>query len=455
MRDNLEWLRSSVSGVNWPAMPRGAGSNLLALLFQLERSQWLAPEELRDLQFRQLDVLLRHAYRTAPYYHERWMGAYDPAVPLTAEAFSGLPLLTRPDLQAHFETLCSREPLPTHGESRQARTSGSSGMPARVLKNGLTELMWQVFLLREHLWHGRDLNGKLVTIRQGVSLAEGDGWGPATDAIVAAGRAATMPVGTDVSEQLEWLVRQQPDYLLSHPTNLSDLARLSIKRGMPLPSLRQVRTRGEMLSQETRDLCREAWNVPVVDAYSANEVGYIALQCPEHEHYHVQAEGVLVEVLDDEGAPCQPGGIGRIVITMLHNFAMPLVRYEIGDYAEVGPSCSCGRGLPVLSRIMGRVRNVLILANGERFWPSFATHDVHQIAPVRQYQFVQKEYDRVEARLVTDGPLPGPQEEELRRHFLSRLPAGFRLNFVYYDEIPRGAGGKFEYFISEVAAPKS
>ena len=77
--------------------------------------------------------------------------------------------------------------------------------------------------------------------------------------------------------------------------------------------------------------------------YSSQEVGYIALQCPENESYHIQAENVLVEILDDDGLPCEPGEVGRVVVTALHNLATPLLRYDIGDYAEVGSPCSCGR----------------------------------------------------------------------------------------------------------------
>jgi phenylacetate-CoA ligase len=204
------------------------------------------------------------------------------------------------------------------------------------------------------------------------------------------------------------------------------------------------------MSDEVREWCRVAWGVPVVDTYSAEEVGYIALQCPAHEHYHVQAESVLVEILDERGAPCTPGQIGRVVITDLHNFATPLVRYDIGDYAEVGEPCPCGRTLPVLRRILGRVRNVLIARDGRRYWPAFGSRALGEIAAIRQHQFVQKAYDLVEARLVVAAPLMAQEEERLRRHVLSRLPEGFRLQIVYRENIPRGAGGKFEEFVSEI-----
>jgi phenylacetate-CoA ligase len=135
----------------------------------------------------------------------------------------------------------------------------------------------------------------------------------------------------------------------------------------------------------------------------------------------------------------------------LHNFAQPLVRYELGDFAEVGPPCSCGRGLGTLARINGRVRNTLVLANGERYWPSFGQRGLTDIAPVLQHKFVQRDYGIIEARLVTARALDAREEEALRRHILSGLPGRFELNFVYCSEIPRSASGKFEDFESEVA----
>ena len=183
-----------------------------------------------------------------------------------------------------------------------------------------------------------------------------------------------------------------------------------------------------------------------------DEDGYLALQCPQHEHYHVQAEGVLLEVLDDTGAPCVPGQVGRVVVTPLHNFAMPLVRYDIGDYAEAGEPCACGRGLPVLKRILGRVRNMLTTADGKRYWPVFGTRALMESAPVLQVQFVQKSHDLVEARIVAAAPLSGAQEAQFRDRVLSMLPPGMSLRFAYCDSIARSASGKFEEFVSEVSA---
>ena len=156
------------------------------------------------------------------------------------------------------------------------------------------------------------------------------------------------------------------------------------------------------------------------------------------------------EVEGDEQGGSAPGAVGRVVVTTLHNFAMPLIRYDIGDFAEAGEACPCGRGLPVLRRIVGLTRNILVTASGERYFPSISSRTVSEVAPILQYQLVQKRVDLLEARLVTASPLTVEQEGLLRHHILERLPAGLQLTFRYFPEIPRSAGGKFEEFVSKL-----
>jgi phenylacetate-CoA ligase len=361
-------------------------------------------------------------------------------------------VLTRRDLLERYADLKSRSIPPAHGGTTELRTSGSTGAPVRVLKTQLSQLFWNAITLRDHRWHGRSLAGKLAVIRHGLTEGRAQSWGTATAGLLATGPAVNLSAGIDVGEQLAWLEREQPQYLLTYPSNAAALASLSLERGVRPPGLREVRTLGEMLTRDVRHACRAAWDVPLVDMYSANEVGYVALQCPEHEHYHVQSEAVLVEVLDQQGRPCAPGESGRLVVTDLQNLGTPLVRYEIGDYAEPGGECSCGRGLPVLSRIAGRVRNMLVTADGKRYWPLLGSRKFIEVAPVLQHQVVQKRYDLIELRLVTARPLDAAEEARLRTMVLAAMPAGMQIEIRYLESIPRGAGGKFEDFVSEVAS---
>jgi phenylacetate-CoA ligase len=265
------------------------------------------------------------------------------------------------------------------------------------------------------------------------------------------GLSASQAITIDVAAQADWLVREDPAYLLTYPSNVLALAEHFERHGLSLPRLRQLRTISEMLLPEVRLAARRVWNVPVIDTYSTNEVGYLALQCPAHEHYHVQSEGVLLEILDAEGRPCAPGETGRVVLTPLHNFATVLLRYEVGDYAEAGGPCPCGRGLPVITRILGRYRNLVMLPDGRRYWPQLGQIQARALAPISQIQVVQTSLEAIELRYAAARDLTHAEREALAAIVCRSIGHPFEVAFVPLPSIPRSPGGKFEDFICQVA----
>lgn len=439
-----------LASCEWPAVPTDAGAQSLALLFQLERSQWLAPEELRAAQSRQLQVLVGEAMRTIPVWKDR-LGAVGvtEARPLEDDLLARIPVLTRPAVQELGESLWNHRLGSAHGGVHRGQTSGSTGMPVRYLQTDLTRLFWRAFTLREHLWQGRDFSGKLAAIRSNVEKGTLSTWGAATEQVFHTGPGVSLNIREDVAVQLDWLVEEAPQYILTHPSNLRSLLRLARARHVALPGLLQVRTFGEMLPVETVELCQEVWGVGVADVYSSEEVGCIAFQC-ERGRYHVQGENILLEIIDAVGNPLPPGRVGRVVMTVLHNLAMPLIRYEIGDYAAFGEACPCGRGLPVLERIAGRRRNMLRLPDGTEHWPSFPEDRWAGIAPIRQLQVVQTAIDRVVLRAVIGRPLTTPERDELRRVFAEVLCFPHVITVAEVDDIPRSPNAKFEDFVSEL-----
>jgi phenylacetate-CoA ligase len=276
------------------------------------------------------------------------------------------------------------------------------------------------------------------------------GWGPSVDIVAQSGPLVLLDVGSDVAAQADWLVEQDPDYLLTYAGNLAVLADEFLRRGLHLGRLREIRTLSDMLTDDTRSACGRVWGVPIADIYSAKETGYLALQCREHEQYHIQSEGCLVEILNDRNEPCVPGEMGRMVVTPLHNFATVLLRYEIGDYAEPGEPCRCGRGLPVIGRILGRYRNLAVLPDGRTTSPRLTSMRVRDLAPVGQFQVIERSLDHVECRYTCDRPLRPDEEEALRRAVVRTLRHSFEVTFTRLDGIPRSASGKFEDFICEV-----
>jgi phenylacetate-CoA ligase len=225
-----------------------------------------------------------------------------------------------------------------------------------------------------------------------------------------------------------------------------------MSHGIELPSLRQIVTMGETLSPHVREEAARTFGA-VTDAYSSQELGLIAVQCPDAPLYHLMAENLIVEVLAGNGTACREGEMGRVVVTDLKNFATPLVRYDIGDVAEVGPACACGRGLPTLRRILGRERNLVLMPDGTRHWPLVGFRHFREIAPVMQYQFIQEGPDTLELRLVTERTLTPGEEARLAARVRENLGFDFAVRFRYFSErLPAGANGKFEEFVCLVAA---
>ena len=443
--------RSRLAGIRWPAIAGPHDAQVLALQFQFEQTQWWPEDRLLAHQMAQIQNLVGHAAGTVPFYRDRLAPVRDLAPgTLTLEAYRRVPLLRRTDIQRAGEDLMSRNIPRQHGKAFDVRTSGSTGRPITIRGTAITGLFLQAFTLRGHFWHKRDLSAKNVTFRVRVPKS------PArTRQVWAAGYVTGPSLVIDITlpmdDLFDHLIKEDPEYFQVFPHVLVELIRLSRERGVRPNKLREVRTFTELLDTGVREICLEEWGVPVIDIYSANEIGTIAHQCPENTCYHVQAESVLVEVLDDDGNPCLPGRMGRAVITALHNFAMPLIRYDIGDYVEVGPPCSCGRGLPVLTRIVGRERNLVVLPTGEKVSSAFFEKEITKIAPVRQFQLTQKTAHEIEVKLAVARPLTEAEENGLRDRFTERAGYPFDFRFVYVDDIPRSAGGKYEYFRSEIS----
>ena len=452
-------FKSAFPEIKWPAFPSPTQAIFMALAYQLEKSERLVPEKLLEYQLQQLDALLSHAYETIPFYRKRLeqLGIKPHEDPITLDKWQNIPTITRDDIQVNGEELICQSLPKHHGQVFPSRTSGSTGKPLTTYNSNISSVFYQAIMLRYHLWYQRDFNSKLAVIKyfKDNTAPYPDGkkvptWETAPASIYKTGSMVMLNIHTNIDQQLEWLSRENPQYLVTYPSNAVALAQLSLSQNIKLSNLRQVMMLSEVVDEKVRSICQQAWGVDVSDVYSSNEAGCLAIECPEHKSYHIQSEVVYLEVLNEKGESCQPGEIGRVVVTPLHNFAMPLIRYELGDYAEVGEACLCGRGLPVLKRILGRTRNLLTFPSGERFWPVVPHVSLQKIAPIKQRQFVQKTKEQIEARLVVARNLTEEEEDSLTKHIQKKLGYPFQIIFVYQDKLSRSEGGKFEEFISEV-----
>jgi phenylacetate-CoA ligase len=399
-----------------PRIHPPATAQRLQIARELARIERLPPARLSQLQQRQFALLLRHASVYSPFWRERIAAAaarrgvgLDQLVP------ADFPPLTRSDLQERFESMHARSPDMGPSSVEVARTSGSTGRPVQVLRlSAVAKPLYNAFSLLDHRWHGRHPGGTLAVVRD---MPDGvlQRWGDPDVVVERPARAHVRNLVDHPPEALlAWLRTVAPRYLVTSPAMALRLARLSLDEPGPRPRIEQIVTFGEMVTAELRETVREAFGGRVVDRYTCEEIGYIALQCPKHEHYHVMSANAIVEVVDDLGEPCAPGEVGRVLLTGLHTYAMPLVRYEIGDYAHAGGTCDCGLTLPVLGAVVGRERSFLRFPDGSQRLARLTGEHWRRVAPVTEYRLVQYADLSIEALVTAPRPLADEDRAAIR-----------------------------------------
>ena len=193
---------------------------------------------------------------------------------------------------------------------------------------------------------------------------------------------------------------------------------------------------------------KKKFNLKIEDVYSSQELGSIAMPC-EQGLYHTTDQNLIVEILDEAGVPVAEGETGRVVVTDMHNYASPMIRYDNGDWAVRGGKCSCGRGLKTIQKVMGRYRNLLKRPDGTRHWPQVGMYEFDQLSfKIRRYQLIQHTLTDIEYRVQVDELLNDEQKSELIRIAQAALGDEFAITVNDTTDIwPQAPNGKHEEFI--------
>ncbi len=429
-------------------LARNGGNRLVALLAEYAAAERLTRTELDSRQRMRLRALARHAHAHSPHFAGRLQAAgLTPDALAEPGGLAALPPLTRRALVDAGESLFCQSLPATSGRTASTTTSGSTGEPVVVRRTALGHLHWLATGLQFHLWHGHDFSGRLAIVRANVTAAGTQpDWGAPARLLFKTGPSATLPPTRPVGELVRWLMDYSPHDLLVLPSTLAETVAELDRSRRRLPDLRAVRTLSETVTPQLRNEVRRVLGREIQDGYSSEEGGVMAIQCPEAGTYHV-AEHIRLEVVDPVGRPCLPGQTGRVLVTDLLNFATPLIRYEIGDYAEVGEPCPCGRAMASIRRFLGRERNLVLLPDGTRHWPLVGFSQWREIFPVRQFQFIQTDRHSITAKMSADSRPTAEQEARLTTLIQATLGHPFTLRYEWQTEpLPRGPGGKFEEF---------
>ncbi len=423
-------------------------AQLLLLAQQLRSFEKLSDDQQHQVQQSHLLRLMRHAARYSPWWQARLSGAgFDTDKPDSA-VFSRLPVLSRNEVQHAFTSLRAHPPGLQAKDVFVSASSGSTGVPVRIEKDArVYGQLYAAISWIENQWHQRDARKKIAALNVGGKDAEAASWGGVFSALGLHGKSASRALeNRSLESHLHWLQSWKPDYLKCSPVVAAQLAELAIEQKVHLP-FAQIISQWERITPRHRALCQQAFGAAIIDRYSCEESGWIALQCASHGKLHVLNASVLVEIVDAENNPCPPGVVGRVLLTSLQGFAMPLLRYELGDLAEWGQACECGMTLPVIERLWGRVRQQVRLPDGRMLAMAFLGDDLGQIDRIREFRIIQYKDDALEIQLVTAAALNENDKAKIQHIFNSNGLSELPLVISEVSSIAWDSGRKREEFL--------
>lgn len=421
---------------------------------EFERTQFLSLDELHHLQWVRLQQLLSHARARCPYYREQFDRAgLRPGDLRCPGDLRALPILEKHDIQERGIDMIAQG-WPAEDLIRN-QTGGSTGTPIMFYLCRDRKCSRAAATLRHNRWAGWEVGDKAAVIWGAPRDRPLDNWrGRLRGQLL---REPTwLDTGALTEERMEsfhrTLGKTRPKVIQAYARAGVLFARWLDETGKVPYRPGSIVTSAEVLEDEDRALLERVFGCPVYNRYGCREVSVIASECEAHQGLHLMAEGLYVEIETPSG-PAEPGQMGSILVTDLLNPAMPLIRYRIGDFGSwsVG-RCTCGRSLPRLEKIAGRVTDFLVGSDDQLVSGVFlATYVVAQRPSLGQVQIHQNRPGHVVFKVRPGAGFDLARDGSyLRRATQEYLGARATAEVEPVAELPRGPSGKFLFSCSTV-----
>ena len=447
-----DFYTTFVSGLFFPLHELIKKHDTVAIRKEMEASQWWDEGRLEHLRLSRLRRLLTSAGARVPYYRNLFadIGFMVEDVVSLAD-LARLPLLDKSTIRANSDALKAENAT---GLAR-FNTGGSSGEPL-VFYIGKERVSHDVAAKwRATRWWNVDIGDPEVVIwGSPIELGAQDGMRAIRDRVL---RTQLLPA-FEMSENkldhfLDEISSARPKMLFGYPSALSHIARHANARGRRVDNLgiRVAFVTSERLYDEQRRQISKIFGCPVANGYGGRDAGFIAHECP-HGSMHITAEDIIVEIIDQQGAPVPRGEAGEIVVTHLATSAFPFIRYRTGDIGVLDSKpCSCGRGLPLLKEIQGRSTDFLVAKNGTVMHGLALIYILRDLPQIRNFKITQESVDLTSVSVVSDGGLNGELVGKIVQGFKARLGQEVEIRVEEVEEIPSEKSGKFRYVVSKVA----
>jgi phenylacetate-CoA ligase len=404
-------------------------------------------------QHKQLQNLLQHAAQNSPFWRKR-IGAKN----IKNVRLSDLPVLTRSDVIRQVESegslLSAGGPIP----AKKFATSGSSGRPVQFFVSDMNAHHNAVRSLAQYFIEGRDLTLNRTRflrspkrIRDGFSVEKSDdSLGPVSSLFKCGNTKDILHINPNRDLLFKELAKDPIGYLVIQPSVLEALLQDRDASFLSEHGTKMLIPTDEEADKDLRDRFSAA-RIPVRAVYSSQEVGYIGAECKECEGaFHVAESNVIVEIDNDDGVVVGGNRLGRVLVTHLHSYATPFVRYDVGDFANLSQVCGCGHDGPALSNIYGRKKRLLKRVDGTVTPFSVTARNMLKIVECDEYRIRQTGLSTIDVEIGGVSQLSAHQIALLRSLFKERAGEEFQVQINAVEKIDWGSDTKRLGFRSDV-----
>jgi phenylacetate-CoA ligase len=406
----------------------------------------LPKDRLDAIQCDKLRRLVQHAYENVPYYRDLLSAAGVKPDQIRNTADLGkIPTTSKLTLQSLNPGDQLVQNAMKEGTISDV-TSGSTGIPLKVCFSREDYDIRSIIFIRSFMEMGYKLSDRQAIVCDTRFLSNHRYWFQNLGIF----RKLYIPVQSSLDHQIRALREYNPDHIHGYARSLALIAEEMLRQNITdvAPSL--VCTGAELVSRKTRETINRAFHVDMLDMYASIESGLIAWECAECRRYHINSDGLVVEFLRN-GKPCLPGEPGMVVITNLHSYAMPIIRYEIGDIGIPSADlCSCGRALPLMEILEGRIDDMVYTPSGKVISPNSITNALEAAKGIAQFRVIQKTREQLKVLFVPDASGLENVSIIVQRLLEELVGPDMRIDIQSVESLPREYTGKIRAVICEL-----
>lgn len=407
-------------------------------------------EPLLKIQEEKLRAIIKHAYENVEYYHATFKSlGLRPDDIKTVQDLQKLPLLTKKEFHENFpEKMVARN----YGveKCKSYDTAGTTGVPTKVLVDPRGNDYRAALFGLPFFECGLRLRDKMMFVGDPRRFPKSRYWFQQLGVLRRKYFSAVEPI----KEQLPMIENYDPDAIFAYSSYLYLLAK-AVQEGKARKfSPKLVFSTAEVLFREERTLIESVLGAEVFDLYGSVEVERLAWECEKHVGYHMDVLSSVIEFVE-ENKPVSPGEEGEIIVTCLYNYAMPLIRYELGDIGVPSDEkCPCGRGLPLMAKIIGRKDDFVIRPDGREVSMYPIGYTIRSVGGIAHWRLVQENEREVKLYVVKDRGFTEQKAERLVTELKQVFGGEMTIVLLLVDEIEKERSGKIRQVISHARKPE-